>query len=346
MRINRPTVNGGTISVSDSDALAALSIDGLPVGTTVWNADVGAFFKLTQSARTAITLDPTDGYDSGTWTFANATFTGFEGCTLLVSLFGADDVFGGAYTIDTVVGPTEVDVTPAPTGATTAPISGSATLFDDALETDVTVSANGTIGVRWVFVVAGGVQSVTGAGVDNSDPDNPVMVAADMCTQINAGNDSITTLNSDAQNLDITGLDGNADGDYEFWFSLVAAASASNVLSFQPENLATNQSGEALGSAGNTPFGADLTIMVFGTNTNAGADATFLGHGYFTSKTGRARLFQALSNYTTAVIIQFQSVVTWSDTTTAITKLRFHSSIALGLKAGSYVRLRRLRNVT
>jgi hypothetical protein len=36
----------------------------------------------------------------------------------------------------------------------------------------------------------------------------------------------------------------------------------------------------------------------------------------------------------------------WTDTATAITSLVVHSDIASGLKAGSYIRLRKLRNLT
>lgn len=54
MSVFRPTVNGGTISVLDSASLAAMSADGLPLGSSVWNIDVGAFFKLTDSTASLV----------------------------------------------------------------------------------------------------------------------------------------------------------------------------------------------------------------------------------------------------------------------------------------------------
>ncbi len=161
-----------------------------------------------------------------------------------------------------------------------------------------------------------------------------------------ASNDSITTLVAPAQDLDITGLAGDTDGDYEMWWSLIAVANAGNVVTLQPQQLATNQSGEALISAGGTPAGADLTDMRLGTNNDAGNDHTMVGHGYLTSKSGRTRFFQCVNNYTTSVNIQFNTTVQWTGTATIITNLRFHSSIAVGLGTGSFVRLRKMRNVT
>ncbi len=172
--------------------------------------------------------------------------------------------------------------------------------------------------------------------------------AATFSATLAAGNDSITTLVADAQNLDITGLVGATDGDYEFWYDLIAlkkTGGVNNVLSLQPENLDTNQTGEIMGSAGGTAFGADTTIMSLGTNTDTG-DHHVMGHGYLTSKAGRNRFFQCTSQYITAVQIQFQTAVIWTGTATAITKLRWNSTLVDGLLTGSYVRLRRLRNVT
>lgn len=159
----RPTAIGGSIAVADSDELATLSLDGLPVGSIVWNIDVGAPFKLTQMVRTDITLETTDGYDSPTWTLANATFTGFEGCTLSLVLQAPNVAFSRAYVIDTVGSATEVDVVDPPDGQTTGELFGSAVLYADALVTDSVVDANGVIGLRWVKASdATGITQLTG----------------------------------------------------------------------------------------------------------------------------------------------------------------------------------------
>jgi hypothetical protein len=329
MSIARPTVQGGSIAVSDSDQLATLDISGLPVGTVVWNEDVGAPFKLTASDRTAITIDPADGYATGSWTFANATFTGFEDCTLLISLAPPNEAFGAAYNIDTVTSPTEVAVTPSPDGTTTAPLVGGVTLFSDALVTDQVVSANGTIGVRWVVVTT---------EID------PVAITASVSSEY----DSITAQSIAGQDLSITGLDGDADGDYEFEGQLLLTGSASgNHVTMRPNGVATDQvstflyaSGVGVASAVDT-----LLYMDFPTNT---ADSVMTVKGTMTSKTGRNRIYTCVgagrltdgSGHMTNIIGY------WTDTATAITSLVVHSDIASGLKAGSYIRLRKLRNLT
>lgn len=146
-----PLTIGGGISTSDSVSLAEMPIAGLPIGTRVWNLDVGSFFKLTASVQTVITIDPTDGYDDPQWTFANATFTGHEGDSLVVGLQGPDRAFSGSYVIDTVDSVHVVTVVDPVSGATIGPLSGSVVLFADALETDVVVAAKDAFGVRWVI---------------------------------------------------------------------------------------------------------------------------------------------------------------------------------------------------
>lgn len=173
-----PTTIGGAISVVDSDELATLSLAGLPVGTKVWNVDVGAFFTLTTSDRTDIDIETTDSYTSPTWSFANATFTGFEGCTLVVVLQAPNVSLSRGYTIDVVSSATDVTVLDPPSGDSSGELFGSCVLYDDALVTDSVVSANGTIGLRWIKDTSNlQVQTVTGPAVNNTDARNPVIVA-------------------------------------------------------------------------------------------------------------------------------------------------------------------------
>lgn len=100
MSILLPTSPGGGIAASDSNAISTeLDAGGLPQGTQVWNADVGAFFKLTASTA--------------------------------------------------------------------------------ALVTDEILQVLGQVGTRWIVRPSGNgtVESVTGPGVVNTDPDNPSIVA-------------------------------------------------------------------------------------------------------------------------------------------------------------------------
>lgn len=56
MGVSYPSRLGGSISASDSDSISTeLSVDGLPLGTKVFNQDVGAFFTLKLSTASLVT---------------------------------------------------------------------------------------------------------------------------------------------------------------------------------------------------------------------------------------------------------------------------------------------------
>lgn len=157
----------------------------------------------------------------------------------------------------------------------------------------------------------------------------------------------IYTLANDGTDLDITGLAGDQDGDYEFWGTVTVAANASNTLTLQPNQLATNQVGQLLLSAGAAASGASAGgVMFVGAGSAAGSDTIIKFHGWLTSKSGRSRFFQCNSRYNNGAGTQINvwCWTDWTDTTTVINNLRFNST--QGLKAGSFVRLSRCGNTT
>lgn len=55
MSITRPQVLGGTIAASDSASISSdLNANGLPIGTLIWNEDVGDVFRLTSSSASLV----------------------------------------------------------------------------------------------------------------------------------------------------------------------------------------------------------------------------------------------------------------------------------------------------
>jgi hypothetical protein len=56
MSVSYPSRIGGVISAFDSDSISnEIAVSGLPIGTKVWNEDVGSFFKLTISTASLVT---------------------------------------------------------------------------------------------------------------------------------------------------------------------------------------------------------------------------------------------------------------------------------------------------
>ena len=179
---------------------------------------------------------------------------------------------------------------------------------------------------------------------------SPVTVtAAAMTTAESTAYDSITTLGSASADIDISGLAGDTDGDYEFEGVLLLEGNASaNIVTLQPNNLSTNQTGRTVFAVhGTGADGSNTSSLLVAGPTNT-ADSTCVFRGRLSSKSGRVRVFTctSMSTQTNGDSFGYDTVAYWTGTATAITSLRFHSSIALGFNIGSFVRLRRLRNLT
>ena len=163
---------------------------------------------------------------------------------------------------------------------------------------------------------------------------------------LNAATDIIVTLAAPGNTLDITGLAGNTDGDYELNGVLTLTGDATqNVITLQPENLATNQSGQfVFGTSSGAATTGGATTFPLGAPTNT-ADSTFVFKASLTSKAGRVRIFNGygVGVNTDATRISFNTLAFWSDTTTVITKIRINADH--GMTAG-FARLRKLGNLT
>ncbi len=187
------------------------------------------------------------------------------------------------------------------------------------------------------------------AHADNATTADGPTVAATFLNDLTAIQDTITTLGSAAADLDITGLAGDTDGDYEFSGVLLLTGNASaNIVTLQPENLNTDQSGRTVfASNGNQAVGSDVGSLLLAGPTNT-ADSTCAVWGTLSSKSGRTRVFtgKSTSTQTNGDSFGYDTMAYWTGTATAITKLRFHSTITLGFRAGSFIRLRRLHNLS
>lgn len=264
MAIIRPTVPGGTIAVSDSEALATLDSTGLPQGSAVFNVDVGSEFVLTPSTPDDrdITLAEGDNVDAETriWTFDNgAFFDGNVGAILTVA-DAASDQNNGEFTIEAVLSATEIR-----TMARSVPLVDET--FDEevvtanvidlmpAPVTDEIVAVAGQTGIRWIVRPPPGAGfadaplSGTGTELDpytiaeatTSDPG--AMSAADK-TKLDAleldGWIKVGPTVGDAQDVTLfTGRSGAADGGYEFMGDLAATAGVETYY-LRPNNSDSN----------------------------------------------------------------------------------------------------------
>lgn len=187
MATTRPQVFGGTINVADSTDLAALDITGLPLGSRVANQEVGEDFVLTSYSpdERDITLAAGDNVDADTriWTFENGAFYDGNLYASLTVSDAASDQNNGVFVIEEVISATEVKTFPRSVPLVTEAFDEGTVLAEvqdlmpPTVEDEI-VAVTGQSGIRWVVVTApspAGVETVTGPGVDNTDPANPTI---------------------------------------------------------------------------------------------------------------------------------------------------------------------------
>lgn len=149
---------------------------------------------------------------------------------------------------------------------------------------------------------------------------------------------------SAAQNLDITGLNGNTDETYIIEFYIVAVSGARYEIfpnGADPGNTARSQ-----GYATNVGATLDDELILC-----ADTATRIMGTIEVTAQTGRERLFQTnMVSFVQAANIATSNFLTWggmwSDTTTNLTSIRLASNNASGFGAGSYARVWRRKRVT
>jgi hypothetical protein len=205
------------------------------------------------------------------------------------------------------------------------------------------LSVTGIGGLRWLLANAGTVQSVTGAGVDNTDPNNPVLVAATMGAAIGAANTETDTLI--AAGTSIGGgiaLLGNTDGNYRIDFDLIAGTGGTGDIAAKPNNLTTNQINRGVYYSASAPGGFGGTDLVLETNTASGNHV--VGTLWVTSKAGRQRFFKWELFGDQGNIAKF-GAGKWTDTDAEITSLPITCATAAGFAIGSTYTITKLNQV-
>lgn len=150
---------------------------------------------------------------------------------------------------------------------------------------------------------------------------------------------------SNQADVDIAGLDGDADGVYEVYvYATNAHAGAVNYY-VRPNAASTNQQMYGLLALGSGDAGAisfTLAALYLGAVTSTGK-ATM--HFTFFAKTGAYRSYTG-SYYSESSVAAPENHGThsgrWSNTADNITSLRIHADQADGLGAGSYILWRKL----
>jgi hypothetical protein len=201
------------------------------------------------------------------------------------------------------------------------------------LVTDQVVAVLGLVGVRWILSTAiPAAGSVTYAMMD------PTMQGTYLPS------DSLVTLGAEGQDLTISGLNGNVDGDYLVNFYLDGSVHNPGVISLRPNGLTTNQLGSGIVIYPGGPFMDTGAIMEM---IGSAGTQTFQGQFCFTSKTGRPRFLTGSVNSNRSGDLQtnFFSGV-WTDTTTNVTSLVIHCANANGFEATTTLaRVRKLHNI-
>jgi hypothetical protein len=151
-----------------------------------------------------------------------------------------------------------------------------------------------------------------------------------------------TTFTQSGNTSDVTfasGLAGDTDGDYEFEGDLLLATGSAMNLTFQPNGLATNQASSLFLVGTGTSSPSNLAIA----NPSSTADTVRI-RGTISSKTASgSRLITCVATSWAAGVLDkmFFLEGQWTDTSTAITTLGVHTSVASGLLTNSIVRWRK-----
>jgi hypothetical protein len=150
------------------------------------------------------------------------------------------------------------------------------------------------------------------------------------------------TLVADTTDYTFPSLNGNQDGDYEFFGVIVVPSSGTPTYSFQPNGLATNQDVELYGSnngaALNTRFGF---LRIAGLAGAAGAYVAFRIR--FAALAGKQRFFECtVFDSTGATPRGYTNTGIWTDTSTNLTSAVIHADTASAIKAGTWIGYRAL----
>lgn len=198
--------------------------------------------------------------------------------------------------------------------------------------------------------------AITGGTIVGTNTATPttegLMSAADKAKLNGIGTGSLDagtlqTLAVDATDWDFaTGLNGDLDGEYEGRFEIQCANVAGTPLySLQPEAVSANQISLDLYSPTATTAAAEkqsfLNVVGFAASNGRKAVVRWkLGAKLGVWRQWSYEVVAMNAGNTDISFVECGSGV-WMDTTTNITKLRLHCSVAAGIKAGSVARWRK-----
>lgn len=183
------------------------------------------------------------------------------------------------------------------------------------------------------------------------DSDGTLKTIDSTGTEASVGGGSVTedraTASGNVVNLDVSGLSGDTDGDYEFDGLINVPADGVNLATFtiQPNGLSTNQASSTNNVfSGGAGFSDQASLFIAGSQDGAGGTIRF--HGRLWSKTETGRLYICHARRRTSTPVSYVTEGDW-NALTAITSLRLASNYnggAAGILTGSFIRVRRLRN--
>lgn len=156
----------------------------------------------------------------------------------------------------------------------------------------------------------------------------------------------ITQVSVDSTDVDITGLNGDQDGDYILTGYCTYPNSQTVGLSIQPNQITANQNIliESVVAAGAPSTSNVASFLLSNLATDASGTPFVFFKVYLTALSGRIRRFNTELMDVSGVnntIRKIEARGWWSDTSTVITSIRIHSTIASAIKAGSFFILQR-----
>lgn len=153
---------------------------------------------------------------------------------------------------------------------------------------------------------------------------------------------------SNGQTMTISGLSGNTDSEYILHGALLVPTATANIISIQPNGLATNQVAKLTSLFGTAAaktvweianYSAGFTgvpVMMLEFEARIRAAKTLNGTAVYASIYGSSHLIGDLAN-NESYSYQFHGL--WDETSTEITSLVINSSVATGILADSEVKI-------
>jgi hypothetical protein len=231
-------------------------------------------------------------------------------------------------------------------GESAAPVSG-----DGSEATPFTI-ADGAIALAKMADLANARvigRNTSGTGVPEA------VTMAQLITLLSAGGliamaDAIATAGADAQDLTLSGLDGDADGEYDFSADILYKGGV-GLASFFLRPIGATDTGLVSwirynNGSGTTTAAGPLSNWAMFSENNA-SNQHLLYKGWISSKTGRIRqAVYTCDQVRTGGGVKNAFVTGWiTDTATAITGLTVHSDVAGAIAAGSYIKVRKRKSI-